>query len=143
MRGNSRAGSRRGRRAFTMLEITVISAMLMAAMATTLQVVSWVAIQRRAADRRQLAIQEVANLMERLAARPWKRLSAEGTKDLTISESARAGLPGARLEIEVDDRGQEKEGAKRIRLRLSWRNRAGTSEAPVRLTAWRFRGKGE
>lgn len=143
MRGNSRAGSRRGRRAFTMLEITVISAMLMAAMATTLQVVSWVAIQRRAADRRQLAIQEVANLMERLAARPWKRLSAEGTKDLTISESARASLPWARLEIEVDDRGQEKEGAKRIRLRLSWRNRTGTSEAPVRLTAWRFRGKGE
>ncbi|MHC5538961.1 type II secretion system protein [Singulisphaera rosea] len=141
MRRNSSTNLRPKRRAFTLIEITVISAMLVAAMATTLQVVSWVAIQRRATDRRQLAIQEVANLMERLAARPWNRLNAEGDQALALSDSARSGLPGARLEVDVDVLASE--GAKRIRMRLSWRNRAGTMEAPVRLTAWRYRGKEE
>ena len=69
--------SPRRRRAFTMVEVTLLAFLLAVAMTTTVQVLGWVATQRRAVERRQWAIQEVANLMEHLTAEPWDRVTPD------------------------------------------------------------------
>jgi Tfp pilus assembly protein PilV len=126
------------RRAFTMVEVAITSLLLVIAMTVTLQVLGWVASERRAVDRRQYAIHEAANLMERLAARPWDQLTTGAVKDLALSELARQTLPGAELSVAAEETG-EPIGAKRLSVRLRWRNRAGGWEAPVRLSAWTYR----
>ena len=89
----------------------------------------------RGVERRQWAIQEVANLMERLTAAPWDRVTPESAARLALSEAVRAQASRARAD---DRRGRERRrpGEKRLAIRLRWRNRAGAWEAPVRLTAW-------
>ncbi|HEX8202509.1 MAG TPA: prepilin-type N-terminal cleavage/methylation domain-containing protein, partial [Isosphaeraceae bacterium] len=56
------------RRGFTLVEMAAAAAILMVAMTLTVQLVGWVATERRAAEQRTRAIQEAANLMERLTA---------------------------------------------------------------------------
>src|SRR5438445_497746 len=64
---------RRRARAFTMIEVALTVFLLAIAMTATVQVLGWVAAERRAVERRQWAVQEVANVMERLTAEPWDR----------------------------------------------------------------------
>jgi type II secretory pathway pseudopilin PulG len=122
-----------GRRGFTMLEMVAAVAMLMAAMTLVVQLVGWVAAGRRAAERRTRAIQEAANLMERLTARAPGDLTPQGVAALRLSPSARNALPGGELTVHVDP---GEAGLTRIRLELRWRDRSGGVEAPVRLTSW-------
>ena len=105
------------------------------AMTATVQVLGWVAHERRAVERRQWAVQEVANLMERVSALPWDQVTPESARALALSEAVRGKLPGPELTIEVDPKDAER-GTKRLAIRLRWRNRSGAWEAPVRLTAW-------
>ncbi len=65
------------RRGFGLVEMTIACVLLAAAMAATLQVVGWVALERRAVERRERAVLEASNLMERIAARPWDELTTE------------------------------------------------------------------
>jgi hypothetical protein len=123
------------RRAFTTCEVALAVFLLAVAMTTTVQVLGWVAAERRAVERRQWAVQEVANLMERLTAEPWDQVTTESARALALSEAIRRKLPGPELTIEVDGKDTER-GEKRLAVRLRWRNRAGAWEAPVRLTAW-------
>jgi Tfp pilus assembly protein PilV len=139
---SGRAAATWRRRAFTMVEVAITSLLLVIAMTVTLQVLGWVASERRAVDRRQYAIHEAANLMERLAARPWDQLTTGAVKDLALSELARQTLPGAELSVAAEETG-EPIGAKRLSVRLRWRNRAGGWEAPVRLSAWTYRPGGK
>jgi prepilin-type N-terminal cleavage/methylation domain-containing protein len=125
-------------RGFTMIEIAVTSLMLAIAMTATMRCLGWVAAERRAVERRQCAVEEVANLMERLAARPWGRLTPGPVDDLKLSEPAREKLPGAELTVMVDDQAGSP-GARRLSVRLKWRARNGEWEAPARLTAWTSR----
>ena len=123
------------RRAFTVFEMTIAVILLAAVMGVTVQTLGWVARERRASEAREVAVREVANLMERLAARPWDRLSPDSVKGVTLSETGRRALPGAELAVAVDDKGAS-DGAKRVALTLRWRDRAGEWVAPVRLTTW-------
>ncbi|AGA30458.1 hypothetical protein [Singulisphaera acidiphila] len=134
-----RANAYTRRRAFTMVEVAITSLLLVIAMSMTLQVLGWVAAERRAVDRRQCAIRESANIMERLVARPWEELTAAALEEVRLSEPATQTLPGAELTVAADDK-TELGGSKRLSLRLRWRNRAGGWEAPVRLSAWTYRG---
>jgi Tfp pilus assembly protein PilV len=123
------------RRAFTMVEVTLSVFLLAVAMTTTVQILGWVATQRRAIERRQWAIQEVANLMEHLTAEPWDRVTPDSARALTLSDEIRRKLPEPELKLDVDETGAGR-GEKRLAIQLRWRNRSGTWEAPVRLTAW-------
>jgi hypothetical protein len=127
----------RRRRGFTVFELAMAVFLLAVAMSVTVQLLGSIAAERRAVGRRELASREVANLMERLTARPWSRLSDEGVKDAGISESGRDALPGAELTVRVDEaRGGPDLPGKRVSVSLRWRNRAGEFDAPVRLTTW-------
>jgi Tfp pilus assembly protein PilV len=132
--------SHRPRRAFTMVEVTLSVFLLVVAMTATVQILGAVATQRRAAERRQWAIQEVANLMEHLTSEPWDRVTADSALGLTLSEEIRRKLPEPELTVDVAETDRELR-EKRLAIRLRWRNRSGTWEAPVRLTAWIARGR--
>jgi type II secretory pathway component PulJ len=138
----TRTTSAARRRGFTMLEITAATVMLATAMTLTVQLLDVVAAGRRAAERRLCAVQEVANLMERVAARPWEEVTPESLKEVSLSSRTLQALPGAELTATVDDASATR-GEKEIGLRLRWRDRAGTWTAPVRLTAWIYRHGGD
>jgi hypothetical protein len=123
------------RRAFTTCEVAVALLLLVVAMTTTVQVLGWVAAERRGVERRQWAVEEAANVMERLTALPWDQVTGERARALVLSEEVRRKLPGPELTIDVGDRG-DASGEKRLAIRVRWRSRSGGWEAPVRLTAW-------
>lgn len=121
------------RRGFTLIELVATMAMLLVAMTLTVQLIGWVAAGRRSDQRRTRAIQEVANVMERLTARDPSGLTPERVAALQLSPQARRALPGGELRVGVD---AEQDGLRRVHVELRWRNRAGERDAQVRLTAW-------
>lgn len=131
------AGSRR-RRGFGLIEMAVTGLLIAVAMAATLQVVGWVAVDRRAVERRERAVLEASNLMERIASRPWAELSTESLSAIKLSEPSARFLPGSTLDLNVVP--QEGEPArKKIVVEIRWHDRSGRDEAPVRLVAWTYR----
>lgn len=125
----------RPRRGYVMVELVMATLLLAAAMVLTVQILGWLASERRAADRRERAALEAANLMEHLTAQPWDAITPEAAGALELSSSAHQALPGAELKATVT-RTEGDPPAKRIGIALRWRNRSGQFEAPVRLTAW-------
>jgi hypothetical protein len=116
--------------------------MLMIAMTLTMKVLGWVAMERRAWDRRQWAVQEAANLMERVTGRPYESVTSSSVESVGLSAQAKQVLPDAELKAEVSqDEPAGGKGSKRVAIRLRWRNRAGEWDAPVRLVSWVYRGR--
>ncbi len=111
--------------------------MVMIAMSLTVQVLGYVGSQRRVVEHRQRAVQEAANVLERITAHPYDEITAERARQLVLAPSARQALPGAELSVTV---AEEVPGpgraAKRIAVRLRWHGRSGEWESPVRLTTW-------
>jgi len=138
----ARGKNARPRRGSLLAETAMSGVMLIIAMGLVAQVVGAVATQRRAWDRRQTAVFEAANLMERLTARPFDSLTTEGAKDLTLSNEAKRTLPEGELHIDInEDDPVGGDGSKRVFVQIQWRNRAGDWDAPVRLTSWVHRRK--
>ena len=131
----------RKRRGFTLLELSVACVLLAAAMVVAVQLLGWVALGRRAAERRQWASQEVANVMEHFTAGGWENATPEQANTIRLSKPARDVLPDADLFVAVA-MPESEPGAKRITVELKWRNHAGEFDAPVRLTAWMYRHGG-
>jgi hypothetical protein len=125
------------RRGSLLPELAMAGAMLTIAMTLTVKVLGYAGLQRRSADQRQRAILEVANIMERITAEPFDDITAERARRLSISPGAAGSLPGAALAVEVaEEQPAPDRPAKRIAVRLRWRDRSGEWKAPVRLTTW-------
>ena len=129
---------RNRRRAFTIMELTVSLLVVATALAAAAQLLALAARHGLATERRALAAQEAANLMERIASRPFDEVTTEWVESLTLSEEARRRLPQPQLQIEI---AAETEGlpGKRVLVEIQWRDRSGERSAPVRLAAWRSR----
>jgi len=127
------------RRGMTMLELLLAGVLLGVLMTVCLQMLSAAAAQRRAADDRQTAVREAANLMERLSTVSFDALTPEGVGQVQLSDVARRALPGGELEVQLSSP-PEQPGAKRIVVLLRWQDRTGRFVRPVRLVAWRYRG---
>jgi hypothetical protein len=125
------------RRGFAMTELVVAGALLGALLIVCLQLMSATAAQRRAADQRQLAVFEVGNVMERLAAKPWAELTPQMAV-APLSPSVRNRLPGAELKVEVTTPSAEPD-ARRIVVSLRWQDRAGQFVSPVAIATWRWK----
>lgn len=136
-RTNSLRGPSR-RPGYTSVEIALSVLVLMAAMGISVRVLGWVATERRAADRRQWALQEVANVMERATAEPFDRLSPAKVRAIAADSEAARRLPDGSWEVAVDDEPDAPAPAKRVSVRLRWKERSGGWDAPARLTAWVF-----
>lgn len=122
------------RRGFTLLETAVTGILLGALMMACVQFSGILATQRRAADARQTAIREAANVMERMAGRTYGELTQKSVQNMDLSEEARQALPDARLEIRVHQT-PKIPGAKRITVIVHPEDAA---RQPVRLVAWKY-----
>jgi hypothetical protein len=124
------------RRGIAVMELVVAGALLGALMVVCLQLLMATNGQRRATEQRQLAVLEVENAMERLAALPWGELKA-GMAAPKLSPSAHSSLPGAELKVEVTSPAAEP-AAKRIVVSLRWQDRAGQFVSPIKIATWRW-----
>jgi hypothetical protein len=114
--------------------------LLLAAMTVVVKALGWVGTQRRESDRRLFAVQEVSNVMERLAAEPYERVTAARARELAAGGLEPGTLPGSEWQAEVADEPGGPAPSKRVTLRLRWRVGSGEWGAPVRLTSWIYRG---
>jgi hypothetical protein len=114
----------------------VVSCLLIGTVAgLVLPAVSWTAIQRRAALRRQAASEELSNLMDRLTRQAWSEVTEQRAAEMGLAEEIERQLPHAQLSAAVES----DQDAKRIQLSLTWTDRAGRAVAPLRLTTWIYR----
>ena len=127
------------RRGALLADVGIAAIVLLVAMSLMLKVLVIVAHERRLADHRQRAALEVANLMERITAYPFDRVTPELARGMTVSETARQSLRDCELAIEVK-RGEgpvaHDRDASRISITLRWREPSGEWQRPVRLTSW-------
>ena len=107
------------------------------AMTLTLKVASWIGHENREGDRRQRAILEVSNLMERLSALPFDQLDQKTVASLTLSPATARALPNSKLAISLaQDDPVGGSGSKRIDVMLRWRDTADAWTGPVTLSSW-------
>lgn len=129
------------RRGIILMELVVAGALLGTLLVVCLQLIGAAAAHRRTVDQRQLAVVEVGNVMERLAARPWTELTPQVAVP-QLSPPVRNRLPNAELKVEVTTSAAEP-GAKRIIVSLRWQDRAGQFVQPVKVVTWRWKGKND
>ena len=129
------------RRGFSLLEMFVAGTLVAILLSICLQVMKATAEQQRAIEHRQLAVQEAANLMERLCARPWPQLTPETVRPLELREEIRQVLPGAELAVDVAQPPGDPQ-AKRIAVEIRWQGKSHRAMRPVRLVAWKYRPEG-
>lgn len=125
------------RRGFSLMEIIVAAGLLGVIMLVTVPSLRWVSAGRRDAAQRQLAAQELANVMERLLARELSALTPEAIAAEELSAEAKARLPGGELRVTVTV-ADDSPPAKRVTAELRWRDSTGQTMAPIRLTAWKY-----
>jgi hypothetical protein len=125
-----------------MLELMAGAAILVGLLAVSLQFFHATALHRRTTRQREVAIEELANVMERLAAIRWQDLTTEKARQVQLSDVASRSLPGAALTIEVSQPAADKPLAKRIAVALAWEDQSRRLGRPMRLSAWRYRNEG-
>lgn len=128
---------RRPRRGGVLLEYVLALGMIMAAVLLLSQWLTSAGHQRRLAEQRRIAHEELANRMERVALLPWERLTVDEIEKSPLGPRVTGVLRGAALKAVVTDE-PEPVAARRIELRLTWQDPAGNEQAPVSLTAWRY-----
>jgi hypothetical protein len=121
------------------LELAVSVLVLLAAMSVTVKVLGWFGNERRAADRRQWAVQAASNVLERVASEPFDRVTAERTREIAAATGAAKVLPGAAWDVAVEDDRDLPVPARRVYVQLRWEERTGGWGSPVRLTTWVYR----
>jgi hypothetical protein len=137
-----RRSAAKGRRGSLLAELTMATVLLMIAMTLTVKLLGWVALERRSAERRQRAIIEVANVMERITAYPFEEVNSTLARGITLSETAHGLLSGSELTCDVTENAPAAgRSVKRIAVVLRWRGSSGEWAAPVRLTSWIERGR--
>ena len=125
------------RRGFGFVEMAMSGLLLMAMVLITMQVVGWVAADRRAFARRDRATRLVGQVLEQSLARPWADLSTEGLAALAREANQAEPTAGGSLRVEVAPAPEVGGLAqKKILVEFTWPDRSKVAEAPVRLVAW-------
>ncbi|MDX1944335.1 MAG: hypothetical protein SFU86_02935 [Pirellulaceae bacterium] len=125
------------RRAFSLTEVTLALFVVGMAAGALAQMLFVAAGQRRASEQRRLAGQEVANLAERIAARPYRELTGEWLASQTLSAEMRAAAPQAAL-LALLTSEEDPVPGRRVRIEVSWPNSVGQPVEPVGLTVWKY-----
>src|SRR5688500_6846861 len=107
----------KSRDAMTVLEVSLALAVLSLAFVLLAQFVTAAAQQRRVSEHRRLALQEVANSLERVAALPWDEVTSEKLAEWKPSASISTAMSRAQLKaIVVAEPGPPE--AKRVRIEV-------------------------
>lgn len=144
--------TRRFRRsAVTILETTVAMFLLGVAAVAAAQLSSVCTRQQRTLERRGVALQVAASVVERWQAAEWEQTSPESTANVKLPDWAADRLPGGRLVLKVVEVAEPRP-ARRLLARVAWSNdstsepqpadgsapRDESPRAAVELTGWRF-----
>ena len=95
--------------------------------------------QRKLADQRRLALEELSNRLEQVLAAKWDDVNVAAIERQELSGLVKEGLPAAKLTANVTDESGTAEG-KRIRLEISWEQH-GQRVTPLELTGWKYRSR--
>lgn len=95
--------------------------------------------QQRGLDRRVVAMQEAANILETLGDWPWDELTAERAAEVRLPPYVSESLLDAELRVAVADDAEAPAPARRIDVALSWRSADGGGRQSTALSAWRFK----
>ncbi len=143
MSAYAKENARSTRRGSLLAEMMISTVVLAVILSLTVKVLGQVGQQRRAAERRQRAVVEVANAMERITALPFDEVNEAHARELQVSPESAASLPGAELSVNVrEDSAGTGRSSRRIAVRLRWKDTSGGWEAPVRLVTWIERSRG-
>ena len=126
------------RRGYLALELMAASAVLATLLGVSLHALGALAEQRRAASQREMAVQEVANVLERATALPWSEVTSDRLAAWPLSAEASAMLPAGELQVSVDSAADDPD-AKRLVARVQWSQVSGDDRAGVSLTTWVYR----
>jgi Tfp pilus assembly protein PilV len=131
----------KNRRGSMLVEVTMATVILMIVMTVAVKTLALAARERSAAERRERALAEASNVMERLTAEPFDEVTPERAHALVLPPLARQVLAHGELSVDVSAAEPAPGGvaAKRVAVGLRWRNRTGEWETPVRLTSWIYR----
>ncbi len=124
------------------VETAIGIALAAVVMISVAQLVALAAKQRREVAQRQIATQEVANLLEHVVVMPWDDLTEESTSELKLSNDLASQLAEPELAISVSQTDDELP-TKKVEVTLSWRDQANRRVAPVRLVGWRHQRLGD
>jgi prepilin-type N-terminal cleavage/methylation domain-containing protein len=128
-------------RGFTIVEMLAASALTAMLVTMCVQMLSSTAVQRRATERRMIALAEAANVTESLGSLAWDEITSERITQYRLSESAQQILGGGVLKIALEP-STSGPPAKLVRVEITWPGTAGGTDPPVRLSSWIFsRGK--
>lgn len=130
------------RRGATITELVVSMIVLSVAITSLAQLVSLSAQQRRVGEARRLALAELANQAERVAAMSWDETAPD---KLTAWEPS-ADFAAAALSPVCKAQVTEEAGppaSRRIRLEVAWTPPGREPVTPVSLTVWKFAAGGE
>ena len=133
----SNPGTKR-RRGFGLIEMAVTGVLIVVSMTVTVQVVGWIALERKAVERRERALLEAENLLERIVSRPWDELTTESMSKSRVSETTAGFLRSPTLNVNVTSV-DDAPARKKVAVEIRWLDRSGRPEAPVRLAAWVYR----
>lgn len=125
------------RRGVILIEVIVACGLAALLMALCVQVLTLTAAERRFVERRAIAQQEAANLIERVASIPFEELTPDSLQSLAIDPDVAKLLPDGLASLSL----AEEPGtlpAKRVAVEVSWLGAGKRRELPVRLTTWRF-----
>ena len=128
------------RRGISLMEIAAAGILLAAMLAVCVQFFQATAAQRRGLEARRTALQTVANVMERLGARPWDQLTTENASQPELLAEVEQALPDGQLEVEIVQPDGEPD-AKRITVVARWSAGSDPAGRSVRLVAWRYRAR--
>lgn len=129
-RRSSRARPRRG---FTLVEMSMAALLLAMIMTLTVQILATAVVQRRSADRRQRALYEASNVLERVASLPLGRLTPDTLKNAKLSDATLLALPKADLKVSITDADH---GLKRLVVEVRYSDKGDEVVGPVRLVTY-------
>ncbi len=134
LRASGRSGSAQCR-GFTLVEMMVSGILLTTVFMIVVPSIYWVHREQRQSEQRQVAIVEVENLMERVAALPFRQINQPTVDKYVLSEGVLQKLPEADLKIQIEET-SDLPLMKKIQIQLGWRNPRRTQLQPVQLTSW-------
>jgi len=125
----------RVRRGFTLMEVIVAAGVIGALFLVTIPLLSQIRTVRQEAERRMIAGEETANLMEAVAALARQGPLTDAALDGLTLSSAAERLPDASLEVERAP-AEAPFSAQRVTVRVAWTSETGRPADPIALTAW-------
>jgi hypothetical protein len=126
------------RRGAFLLEAAVAGAMLAILLTLSLRLMTVAANERRTSEKRAIAIEQLASMVERARMLGWQKTNAQQLADLALPSSLENLLPGAALRWEVEEVNSGPP-AKMVRAELRWQSpTAGAAPLTTRLTYWTF-----